>query len=144
MVSEMAERSDDIGALLSRVLDIVVEREEPILRAHGVSMWEYVILSRLEGQDGITQKDLARESRRDPTRLGANLDALGERGLISRSVDPGDRRRMVVRITGDGAALTGRVRAEIAAMESEVLGGTAEKLRSALTAALDGSSASAR
>lgn len=121
---------------MSRLLHDVAEREAPLLEAHGLSLWEYVILTRLASRDGVTQRHLARLTRRDPTRLGANLDALSDRALINRDVDQNDRRRRLVRITTKGSELLRQVRGEITAMEEAVLGRVSTDLRSVLLAAL--------
>ncbi|MET9002705.1 MarR family transcriptional regulator [Amycolatopsis sp. NPDC004169] len=122
------------------MLSVVVEREAPILDAHGVTMWEYVILSQLLDETGLTQKELAHRSRRDPTRLIGHLDALGDRGLISRETDESDRRRRTVRLTSEGDALVRAVRRDVRRMEAELLDGLSrtaqDELRTSLAAVL--------
>lgn len=127
---------EDLGALLSQLLGVVVEREEPILAAHGVTKWEYVILDRLAIEDGLTQKELARRSRRDPTRLIAHLDELSKRGLIAREVDDADRRRRTVRLTEKGRKLVRSAGDDIRQMEAGLLAGVAVDLRATLAAVL--------
>ena len=117
------DAGDDLGAIFSRLLAVIGEREAPILAAHGLTMWEYVILVPLLGQPGMSQKELARRSRRDPTRLIAHLDELAHRDLISREVDEADRRRRTVRLTDRGVAVVRATRREIRAMEAELLAG---------------------
>jgi DNA-binding MarR family transcriptional regulator len=116
------DAGDDLGAVFARLLGVISEREAPILAAHGLTMWEYVILVPLVGQPGMTQKELARRSRRDPTRLIGNLDALEERALITREVDGADRRRRTVRLTSQGQKVVRDTRRAIRAMEAELLG----------------------
>jgi DNA-binding MarR family transcriptional regulator len=116
------DTGDDLGAVFARLLGVISEREAPILAAHGLTMWEYVILVPLVGQPGMTQKELARRSRRDPTRLIGNLDALEERALITREVDGADRRRRTVRLTSRGHEVVRDTRRAIRAMEAELLG----------------------
>ncbi|MGR3875576.1 MarR family winged helix-turn-helix transcriptional regulator [Streptomyces graminifolii] len=139
-MAEAENPGEDLGAVLSQLLGVVVEREAPILEAHGVTMWEYVILDRLSREDGLTQKELARRSRRDPTRLIGHLDALCDRGLIAREIDESDRRRRTVRLTGSGRELVRLTRGDIRAMEADLLGGLTcdaqNDLRAALTAVL--------
>jgi DNA-binding MarR family transcriptional regulator len=134
------DAEDDLGAIFSRLLAVIGEREAPILAGHGLTMWEYVILVPLVGQPGMSQKELARRSRRDPTRLIAHLDELAERGLITREVDGADRRRRTVRLTDQGAAVVRATRREIRAMEAKLLAGLSAgdqaALRQNLAAAL--------
>lgn len=136
---------DDLGALLSRLLSVVVEREAPILQARGLTMWEYVILSQLVEEDALTQNDLADRSRRDPTRLIGHLDTLADRRLISRQTDASDRRRRTVRLTDKGRDLVHAVRRDIRAMEADLLAGLAQDaqrdLRTSLAAVLRGAKA---
>ncbi|MDQ7879013.1 MarR family transcriptional regulator [Microbacterium sp. QXD-8] len=127
---------EDLGALLSQLLGVVVEREAPILTAHGVTMWEYVILDRLAREDGLAQKELARRSRRDPTRLIGHLDVLSDRGLIAREVDGADRRRRTVRLTDAGRELVRSAGDDIRQMEAALLDGLAVDLRTSLAAVL--------
>ncbi|MBM9503071.1 MarR family winged helix-turn-helix transcriptional regulator [Actinacidiphila acididurans] len=140
MIARDDEVGEELGALLSQLLSVVVEREAPILAAHGVTMWEYVILSRLWGESGLTQKELARRSRRDPTRLIGHLDTLGDRHLIAREVDGSDRRRRTVRLTDEGRELVLAARRDIRQMEADLLGGLSvdaqNDLRNALAVVL--------
>ncbi|MFJ9351195.1 MarR family winged helix-turn-helix transcriptional regulator [Streptomyces sp. NPDC101237] len=135
-MAEAEGPGEDLGAMLSRLLGVVVEREAPLLEAHGVTMWEYVILDRLSREDGLTQKELARRSRRDPTRLIGHLDALGDRGLIAREIDESDRRRRTVRLTAGGRELVRNVRRDIRAMEADLLGGLTPGAQNDLRASL--------
>ena len=112
----------ELAAAFDRLARRAVALELPVLAAHGLTMWEYVILVPLVGQPGMTQKELARRSRRDPTRLIGNLDALEERALITREVDGADRRRRTVRLTSRGHEVVRDTRRAIRAMEAELLG----------------------
>jgi len=59
-------------------------------------------LSRLERGGPATSSDLARQDRISPQSMGATVAALLERGLIARSRDPRDGRRIVLSITEAG------------------------------------------
>jgi DNA-binding MarR family transcriptional regulator len=48
---------------------------------------------------------------------GALVDALVVRGYLDRTVDPADRRRLVVSLTGRGAAAAACVRSAVAAVD---------------------------
>lgn len=127
----------DLGALLHRLLGRVVERETPILAARGLTMWEYVILGALADAGVVSQTELARSSRRDATRLIAHLDALEQRGLVLREMDPADRRRRAVRLSDAGRALVEGTRRDIRAMEDEVLAALPPRERTEFRTALD-------
>jgi DNA-binding MarR family transcriptional regulator len=59
-------------------------------------------LSRLERGGPATSSDLARLERISPQSMGVIVAALLDRGLIERSRDPGDGRRIVLSITEAG------------------------------------------
>jgi DNA-binding MarR family transcriptional regulator len=115
----------DLGALLYALTRAVVAAEEPVLRAHGVEMWDYVILTRLACGAAPTQATLAAAVGRDKTRLIPLLDGLEARGLLRRTPDPDDRRNRIVALTPEGQALFARCRDGIRAMEEDLLAGLA-------------------
>jgi DNA-binding MarR family transcriptional regulator len=109
--------------------------EEPLLAAAGLSMWEYIVLSRLARGPVPNQLTLAREVRHDKTRLIRLLDGLGERGLIERAPDPTDRRSHTVAITEAGKRVQSKAQTAIRKMEDERLAVlTATERRALLTA----------
>ncbi len=107
--------------LLHRLGTTVIERETPILRGHGLQMWEYVVLSGLEHADAPSQATLAETVGRDQTRLIPLLDGLAERGLLRRVPDPADRRNRIIGLTPEGRALLQACRRSIRAMEADLL-----------------------
>lgn len=111
----------DLAALLARLLVMVRSHEEPILAAHDLSMWDYVVLTFLASTPAPTQAELARETGRDKTRLISNLDRLEALKLVHRRPDPADRRNRIVTITPAGSSLHARCRKAIREMESELL-----------------------
>ena len=88
----------DLAALIFRVLPRLGALEEPVLRDAGLSMWEYAILTEVASGAAVSQKELSRRTRRDPTRLGRHLDELVSRGLVGRerSQDQRDNRHRTV------------------------------------------------
>jgi DNA-binding MarR family transcriptional regulator len=112
---------DDLGALFSRVTRRLVEAERPLLAAHGLSMWGYVVLSRLAAAPAQTQLRLATAIGYDKTRLIALLDELETAGLVTRAPDPADRRARRIHITEQGRATHAAAVADIRAMEESVL-----------------------
>ncbi len=118
----MPERRDDLGALLHRLVRRVLEAETPLLAAYDVGMWDYAVLSALEAGPAQTQARLAVAIGRDKTRLIGSLDGLERRGLVVREPDPADRRNRVVALTPEGRALLARCRADVRAMEDDLLG----------------------
>jgi MarR family transcriptional regulator, organic hydroperoxide resistance regulator len=115
------EDREDLAAMFAWVARGLGEAEEPLLAAAGVTMWEYVVLSRLARGPVPNQLTLAREVRHDKTRLIRLLDGLQDRGLIERAPDPEDRRSHTVAITAAGRRLQATAQASIRKMEDEVL-----------------------
>ena len=126
----------ELGALLSRLLREVARREQPLLDQAGLPMWDYVILSALSDGDASTQAGLSAATGRDKTRLIDNLDRLEQRGLVTRTPDPADRRNRIVSLTADGRQVLRQCRAAIGAMEEELLAGLPPAERAAFERAL--------
>ncbi|GAA4291220.1 MarR family transcriptional regulator [Mycobacterium paraffinicum] len=90
-----------------------VAAERPVLTAHGLSMWGYVILSALDGSPIRTQAALAEAIGADKTRIIPTLDELQERGYIERSPDPDDRRVRLLAITSAGRSIKSAAQRDI-------------------------------
>ena len=103
---------------LSRTL---VAAEMPVLHAHGLSMWGYVVLLALGDEPTRTQAALAQAIGADKTRIIGVLDDLAERELIRRTPDPDDRRARLLAITEAGERLRDAVQADVQANEERLL-----------------------
>jgi DNA-binding MarR family transcriptional regulator len=112
----------ELAAAFDRLTRRAVALELPVLAAHGLTMWEYVVLSGLVDGPAQTQARLAEAVGRDKTRIIPILDALEARGLLVRSPDPADRRNKIVELTEPGSALRMAVARAISGAEEEVLG----------------------
>jgi DNA-binding MarR family transcriptional regulator len=91
----------------------LIAAEEPVLAAHGLTMWGYVVLVTLDRGALRTQAALAEAINADKTRIIRTLDELQERGYIERLPDPDDRRARLLAITEEGRALKDAAQAEI-------------------------------
>ncbi len=60
--------------------------------AHGMTRAQWVILLRLDGQPGLSQKELAEILEVEPISVARLIDRLEERGMVERRDDPHDRR----------------------------------------------------
>ncbi|MGX1812165.1 MarR family winged helix-turn-helix transcriptional regulator [Nocardia sp. NPDC055321] len=106
--------------MIFRVLPRLAALEEPILRDAGLSMWEYAIMSELASAEVVSQVELSRRTRRDPTRLGKHLDALSTRGLVVRA-RASDQRQRTVGLTDDGRTLYAKVKNQVRGAEDQFL-----------------------
>ena len=130
---ERASTSDpDLGALFARILPRLAELEGPILQDVGLSMWEYAIVTELATGQALSQADLSKRTRRDPTRLGRHLDDLEGRSLITREAAD-DKRQRTVTLTRAGRAAYRTAKKRIRRIEDELL---AEALTPAQSASL--------
>jgi DNA-binding MarR family transcriptional regulator len=79
---------------------------------------------------------LARLEQISPQSMGATLAGLEERGLVTRSADPADGRRVVMSVTDIGRQMVGRRRdARVEQIVAALDGFTKTELQQILTAA---------
>jgi MarR family transcriptional regulator, organic hydroperoxide resistance regulator len=89
---------------------------------HGLSLRDHIVLSALHKTADLTQIELGQALGVDKTTLTAEIDRLEKMGLVSRRVDPRDRRARIPVITPEGDAVRAAVAggaeaAEAAAVE---------------------------
>jgi DNA-binding MarR family transcriptional regulator len=72
------------------------------LQAFGVTANQFVLLSLLAEEDGITQRELVERASSDANTVGAMLVALEEKGLVMRGRHPDDGRARRVTLTRTG------------------------------------------
>jgi MarR family transcriptional regulator, temperature-dependent positive regulator of motility len=70
---------------------------------------QYAVLRALRAHGELDQTTLAAAAAVDTSTLVLLLDRLARRGLLTRSPDPGDRRRRLLRLTTEGARFTDRL-----------------------------------
>src|SRR2546421_3349387 len=114
-------RQRDLAAMVVPLGRALAAAEQPVLRAHELTMWAYVVLTALAEQPTRTQAALAHAIGADKTRIIGVLDDLQERGLIQRQPDPADRRVRVLSLTGAGRRVHRSVQAAIQAREDRLL-----------------------
>ena len=118
----MPDDRPDLAAMVSRLARALIEAERPVLAAHDLPMWGYVVLTALRDEPMRTQAALAKAIGADKTRIIAVLDDLQRRGLIEREPDPADRRVRLLRLTTAGNRLHAKVRDAIREQEAVLLG----------------------
>jgi DNA-binding MarR family transcriptional regulator len=141
----MKTRRDAASTELARDVRIAVGRIARRIRAiyfasdseSEASFGEISILSRLAREGPATASELAAQEQITPQGIGTMLTRLHQQGLVARSADPDDRRRIITSLTPAGRrALDSRhmaVNAALAIALSEHF--TADELRG-LAAAL--------
>jgi DNA-binding MarR family transcriptional regulator len=105
----------------------LIAAEEPVLSAHEISMWGYIVLTALATlADGAeqpvrTQAALAQAIGADKSRIIGVLDELQEQGLIERYPDLDDRRVHLLALTAAGEERRAAVQAGIRRGEEQFL-----------------------
>src|SRR5271156_3113120 len=111
----------DLAPMFAPPTRALIAREEPVLLAHDISMWGYIVLTALVEQPVRTQAALAQAINADKNRIIGVLDDLQQRGLIQPQPDTADRRVPLLWLTGGGDRLRRSVQAAIRASEEDVL-----------------------
>jgi DNA-binding MarR family transcriptional regulator len=126
----------DLAAMVVPLGRELIAAEEPVLAAHHISMWGYIVLSALVEQPVRTQTALAQAIRADKSRIIGVLDELQEAGLIQRQPDPADRRVHLLSLTPAGSELRQSVQAGIRRGEEGLLAQLPEADREAFLRSL--------
>jgi len=91
------------------------------LRAHGLSAGARQVLAVLDGEGGSLSPTLIADRLIITTAsMTSLLDTLQRRGLVQRTPDVKDRRRVVVTITAEGSRVIRRLLPEMMALQDEV------------------------
>ena len=120
-MSAFPDDRKDLAAMFAPLTRALIAREEPVLLAHDISMWGYIVLTALLEQPVRTQAALAQAIHADKSRIIGVLDELQERGLIQRQPDEADRRVHLLSLTPAGDRLRRSVEAGIRRGEEQVL-----------------------
>jgi DNA-binding MarR family transcriptional regulator len=115
-------RRPDLAAMLAPLLRELIAAEQPVLDAHGLSMWGYVVLIALDRSPIRTQAALAEAIGADKTRIIPTLDELQAQGFIERRADPDDRRARLLALTEAGRDVKNALQTAIQRGEERWLG----------------------
>jgi DNA-binding MarR family transcriptional regulator len=115
-------RRPDLAAMMRPLVREMIAAEVPVLEAHGLSMWGYIVLGALDRSPVRSQAALAEAIGADKTRIIPTLDDLQDRGYIERRPDPDDRRVRLLALTEAGRAARDAAQEEIQRGEERWLG----------------------
>ncbi len=115
-------RRPDLAAMMGPLVREMIAAEIPVLQAHGLSMWGYVVLNALDRSPVRSQAALAEAIGADKTRIIPTLDELQNRGYIERRPDPEDRRVRLLALTEAGRAAKDGAQQDIQRGEERWLG----------------------
>jgi DNA-binding MarR family transcriptional regulator len=97
---------------------------------------QFRTLMRLHRQAGCNLSDLADDIGVSPPAMSKLIDGLVERGLVERSLDAADRRRLELAVSPDGRRALDRLRQSIVARVAGTLAVLSAAERTALHAAM--------
>lgn len=92
------------------------------LARHAVTADQFVLLSLLAQQDGITQQQLCRRASSDPNTIRAILVLLENNGLVVRGPHPTDARARHVTLTRKGRQTYAKLSRELKPLQDRLLG----------------------
>lgn len=92
----------EVAGALRVAVGLLLRKMRQAPGADELTIAESSALSRLERGGPATSSDLARSERISPQSMGVTVASLLDRGLIDRSRDPEDGRRIVLSITEAG------------------------------------------
>lgn len=111
----------DLAAMMVPLGRALAAAEQPVLDAHDLTMWGYIVLIGLDAEPVRTQVALAQAIGADKTRIITVLDDLQDHGLIERHRDPADRRARLLALTAEGRRVRDSVRSAIQRREERLL-----------------------
>jgi DNA-binding MarR family transcriptional regulator len=99
------ESDNSIAFLIAKARNVLKNEFEKELKSYSLSYAHRVILIRLSEKDGLTQKDLAKDTYFEQSNLTLMLDKLELKGLVKRVQKENDRRAYLITITPEGKKL---------------------------------------
>jgi len=97
--------SDGVLVSLRRIIQAVDIHSRQLVRLHGITTPQLIILKQLEGKEAIPVTRLAKQVSLKQATVTDILNRLERKGLVQRQKDAGDRRRVLVKETGEGKKL---------------------------------------
>lgn len=123
-------------ARASRILD---QNMRAATLAHGVEPWEFDVLAtlrRTEPPYQLSAGALVDAMMLSPGAITNRVDRLVTRGLVTRDVDPGNRRRVLIALTPAGHELVTRLLQVVVELHGSLLAGLSDTERDQVATAL--------
>jgi DNA-binding MarR family transcriptional regulator len=117
------ERRASPGYLTNWAARLFARAIDRRLSALGVSSGQLPVFFALGGGQALTQAELARLAAIEQPTMAATLNRMERDGLIARTPDAADRRRVLVSLTAKGMALTPQVAEAVEAVNAKALAG---------------------
>jgi len=101
--------NEQLAYIIAMVNKRLEDELEERLRPAGVPIEQLRILELLQNSDGRSMGDLAQRALIEPTTLTKIIDRMVSDGVVYRTPDPNDRRRVLIRLAAGGKALFKRL-----------------------------------
>ncbi len=140
LATAYTDASASPGLSLWRVTNSWQRAIRAALAPFGLTHVQFVLLASLtwlDGEEPVTQRELAEHAGTDPMMTSQVLRALERKGLVTRGAHPFDRRAHALAPTAAGATLANRANAAVEAADAAyfaVLGAGAAELAAQLQA----------
>jgi DNA-binding MarR family transcriptional regulator len=100
-----AANSDSVLVSLRRIIQAIDIHSRQLVRQHGITTPQLIILRQIAGKESITVTQLAKQVSLKQATVTDILNRLERKGLVQRQKDTGDRRRVLVKETDAGRKL---------------------------------------
>jgi DNA-binding MarR family transcriptional regulator len=112
-------------------------KEERLAKQFDISVPDFRTLRMFREDRQLHIKTLVERIGLSGSRLTRILDDLERKGFLTRSIDPNDRRSMIVALTPKGSSLAEHLENRFVQIHEEILNGIPEGLHEPLLAGLD-------
>jgi DNA-binding MarR family transcriptional regulator len=127
----------DVLIILHDVARTLRTRFDQKARAtHAMTRAQWVILSRLDRQPGMSQNEMAAICEVEPITVARLIDRLEARGLVERRADPSDRRIKRLHLLPPAKPILETINEARESMSARITAGLDEKTRNTLIDAL--------
>ncbi|CAD5250515.1 MULTISPECIES: MarR family winged helix-turn-helix transcriptional regulator [unclassified Imperialibacter] len=96
-------------------------------RGAGITVDQWVLLKVIEADPGLSQRDLAEKSIKDPASITRMLDLLEKKGLIQREAIEGNRRQYMITVSKEGQKFINKHMAMVQSHRAKSLEGFSKK-----------------
>ncbi|PIQ48851.1 MAG: hypothetical protein COW03_08050 [Cytophagales bacterium CG12_big_fil_rev_8_21_14_0_65_40_12] len=116
----------------SKVSKLYSQREFDRL-GMGITVEQWILLKIIEENDGLTQKELAEKSLRDPASITRTLDLLNKKGFVERRPVEDNRRQYSICLKKEGTFLIEKYMPVISSHRAKSIEGITEQELEVLT-----------
>jgi DNA-binding MarR family transcriptional regulator len=117
---DAATLAGHLGFLIRIAQQRIFEEFHGRFGAEGLTPARFSVLTLLAAHPGARQVAIARALHVKQSNFAVLVAAMEAEGLVARHAEPGNRRANLLHLTPAGAALHGRLTAEVEAMEADI------------------------